>query len=493
MLFNSLQYLIFLPVTVILYWLLPFKLRTPLLIVASYIFYMSWKPIYGLLLLALTALNFGFGLAIHKVQSRKRLMLIMALVANLGVLAYFKYTHFLRDTTNGALAMLGNGAPQIPSITWEILLPLGISFFVFEFIHYVVDVYRGHEPVRKFLDFALFASFFPTQLAGPIKRYQDFVQQLLSPRKITSNDFDEAIDLIMVGLFKKVVLADNIALVAERCFANYQLLNGADMWLASWAFAFQVYYDFSGYTDIARGSALLFGFRVPINFNLPYMASSMSDFWRRWHISLSLWLRDYVFIPLGGTKRGPWRNCFNLLFTMSLCGLWHGAADHFVCFGTVMGIFLVVNRLWRSVVEKHDWLKSVVETKGFHIFAIFLTFNSYVFAVASFRAQTVPIGMEIWKKMLFMPDMASGTVPQLPNILRTQESVIFQLLPLLLLGCYLVHVGMYFVGRKGGKDESEQQAVPLPRLLKPAYLAALAILLMLFSPPVTPQFIYYQF
>jgi D-alanyl-lipoteichoic acid acyltransferase DltB (MBOAT superfamily) len=493
MLFNSLSYLIFLPVTVILYWLLPFKLRIPLLIIASYVFYMSWKPIYGLLLLALTVINFGFGLAIHKSESRKRMFLVLALVANLATLAYFKYTYFLRDTANSALSLFGAGAPQVPPIAWEILLPLGISFFVFEFIHYLVDVYGGHQPVRKFLDFALFASFFPTQLAGPIKRYQDFVQQLASPRKITADDFDEAIDLIMIGLFKKVVLADNIALVVNRTFGNYQLLNGADMWLAAWAFAFQAYYDFSGYTDIARGSALLFGYRVPINFNLPYMADSIADFWRRWHISLSLWLRDYVFIPLGGNKKGPWLNCLNLFITMTLAGLWHGAADHFVFFGVVIGVMLVIHRLWRTVVGKSAWLTKAVETRVFHAFAICLTFNSFIFALASFRCQTVPIGMEVWSKMLFLPEFFTCTLPHLPTILRTTESPLFQILPFLLVGCYIAHAGMYFIGRRDGRDESTQQAVPLPRFLKPAYLAALAILLILFSPQVTPQFIYYQF
>lgn len=493
MLFNSLSYLIFLPITVILYWLLPFKYRTPLLLVASYIFYMSWKPIFGLLLLAMTVVNYGFGLAIHKFESKKKAFLIGALIANLGLLAYFKYTYFLRDTANGALAMLGAGAPQLPSIGWEIFLPLGISFFVFEFIHYLVDVYRGHDPVRKFMDFALFASFFPTQLAGPIKRYQDFVHQLVSPRRITTGDFDEAIDLIMLGLFKKVVLADNIALVVNRCYGNWQLLNGADMWLAAWAFAFQVYYDFSGYTDIARGSALLFGFRVPINFNLPYMSTSISDFWRRWHISLSLWLKDYVFIPLGGNKQGALRNCINLFTTMALAGLWHGAADHFIAFGVVIGIMLMIHRVWRVIVSKSAALNAIVETKVFNVFAILLTFNSFMFCMATFRSPDVPVTLKIWAKMLFLPDLAHGTLNLQPTILRTAESPLFQFLPVFLIGCYLAHVGMHFLKQRETTEEGKQLALPIPRFLKPAYLAALAILLILFSPQITPQFIYYQF
>lgn len=493
MLFNSLDYLLFLPLTVILYWLIPHKFRTALLIVASYFFYMKWKPIYGLLLFALTLVNYGFGLAIHKSDTKKKQLLVLALVANLATLAYFKYTYFLRDAANGVVSWFSSGVHQVPSITWEILLPLGISFFVFEFIHYIVDVYKGHEPVKNFLNFALFASFFPTQLAGPIKRYQDFVQQLVAPRKITSADFDEAIELIMIGLFKKVVLADNIALVVNRGYANYQLLNGPDMWLCSWAFAFQVYYDFSGYTDIARGSALLFGYRVPVNFNLPYMASSIADFWRRWHISLSLWLRDYVFIPLGGNKQGTWKNCLNLFITMTLAGLWHGAADHFVAFGVNIGIMLVIHRAWRTLVGKYAALNKIVETQAFHIFAIFFTFNTFVLALASFRAPSVPAGLEIWSKMLFLPDLAKGAIDLSPTILRTAESPIFQIIPLLLLGCYIAHASMYVLGRAGGKDESKQQAVPMPRFLKPAYLAGLAILLILFSPQITPQFIYYQF
>ncbi len=339
--FTSIYYLYFLPVVVVLYWRVPRRLRYPLLLVASYLFYANWIPAYLPLILLLTAANYGWGLLLAR--RRHRLLLAMAVATNLGVLAYFKYANFLLDTVRPAGVDLS---------ALQILLPLGISFFTFEFIHYVVDVWRGSPPVRNVIYFALFAAFFPTQVSGPIKRYQDFVPQLLSFRRFNWLYVQAGVHLILRGLFKKVILADNLAPKVDLGFANLARLGTAESWLTIYAFAFQIFFDFSGYTDIARGSALLLGLRVPKNFMAPYLARSPADFWRRWHISLSSWLRDYIYIPLGGSRRGRLRTYFNLFVTMLLGGLWHGASWHFVVWGAYQGLGLAGTRLWS---ERHGW------------------------------------------------------------------------------------------------------------------------------------------
>jgi alginate O-acetyltransferase complex protein AlgI len=301
---------------------------------------MNWIPVYLGLILGLTVINYGFGLLLGR--DRRRGWLALAVVTNLGVLAYFKYANFFLDSGRS----LGLDWP-----TQNILLPLGISFFSFEFIHYTVDVWRGSPPVRNFVQFALFAAFFPTQIAGPIKRYQAFVHQLREYPAFNAALAGEGVYLILRGLFKKVVLADNLARIANLGFDHAPDLGSLDTWFAVYAFAFQIFFDFSGYTDIGRGSAQLFGFTVPENFEAPYLSRNLSDFWRRWHISLSSWLRDYLFIPLGGSRVSRARTYLNLFLTMTLGGLWHGAAWHFLLWGAFQGAGLAALR-WMGEVRK---------------------------------------------------------------------------------------------------------------------------------------------
>ncbi|HUS14589.1 MAG TPA: MBOAT family protein, partial [Chloroflexia bacterium] len=333
MLFNSIYYAFFLPIVLVLYWTVPRRLRYPLLLIASYLFYMNWIPAYLGLILGLTVVNYGFGIWLG--HHRHRGILGLAVATNLGVLVYFKYANFLLDSARSA----GLDYP-----TAQILLPLGISFFTFEFIHYVVDVWRGDPPVRDPVQFALFAAFFPTQIAGPIKRYQAFVHQLEAYPRFDAALAQEGVGLILRGLFKKVVLADALAQFANRGFDQPAALGSVDAWIAVYAFAFQIFFDFSGYTDIGRGSAQLFGFTVPENFAAPYLSPNLASFWRRWHMSLSSWLRDYLFIPLGGSRVSRLATYRNLWLTMTLGGLWHGAAWHFVAWGAYQGVGLVALR-----------------------------------------------------------------------------------------------------------------------------------------------------
>ena len=350
MLFNSLKYALFLPIVFALFWATPQKFRVWILLIASYVFYMSWRPGFILLIIGLTLANYYIGFAIDKATEikKKKSWLTLSVVLNLATLVFFKYAYFFNDVVTAATKPLGLPATHLP---FDIILPLGISFFVFEFIHYTTDVYRGSEPIKSLPAFALFASFFPTQIAGPIKRFQDFIPQFLAESKLTVDTFDTAISLILLGLFKKVLLADNLSFFVQGGFGNPGIFSGTDLWIFTYAFAFQIYFDFSGYTDIARGSAMLFGYKVPLNFNLPYLARNISEFWRRWHISLSTWLRDYLFIPLGGSRCGRFRVHFNLLATMTLGGLWHGAAAHFLVWGLYHGFALIVHREFGSTAK----------------------------------------------------------------------------------------------------------------------------------------------
>ena len=488
MLFNSFGYLIFLPVVVALFWACPLKFRPALLLVASYVFYMTWKPIYGLLILGLTVMNFAFGYFINKSTKRRKLLLTFGVAANLLVLAYYKYAYFAVEVANDVLKPFGK---SLPDLAVQILLPLGISFFVFEFIHYIADVYKGSQPVKSFVNFALFASFFPTQIAGPIKRYQDFIPQLSIAGRFNWANLDESINLIVFGLFKKVIFADNLSAVVQSAFQTPQLLSSIDMWMAVYAFAFQIYFDFSGYTDIARGSAQLFGYKVPLNFNLPYLAASIADFWHRWHISLSTWLRDYLFIPLGGSRCSKIFNYRNLFITMVLGGLWHGAAMHFVVWGAYQGIMLIAHKEIQVLMKNFAWWQQLVKTKAFHVFSIILTFHVVCIGWVFFRADNMNIATEVIRRLFFMSEYPAGVNAFSLSLPSVHDPVIFLLLPLVLA---MLIVGQLLAGKLASLGlASPYKAPTLPRGWQAVYLTAMICILLVFSPDASPKFIYFQF
>lgn len=483
MLFNSLQYLVFLPVVFLLYWVTPHKLRVPLLLVASYIFYMSWKPIYGILIFGLTLGNFLLVPFIEKSVNHKKLWLGIVVAANLICLGIFKYAYFTVGAIKSGLAMGG--------IDWRephlhILLPLGISFFVFEFIHYAVEVYRGKPLVKNFLNFSLFASFFPTQIAGPIKRYQDFIPQLDIKSKFKWEYVDEGMQLILVGLAKKVLIADNLALVAQAGFNHPEQFSACDLWLITYAFAFQIFFDFAGYTDVARGSALLFGYKVPINFNLPYIAANASDFWHRWHISLSTWLRDYLFIPLGGSRGSRWATHRNLFITMALGGLWHGAAFHYLIWGVYQGVILIGHREWQNLCKIVGVPKAVIESKLYHVASVILTFHFVCVGWVFFRADTEAIAWTMLSKMAHAPaELIHFSLSQL-EILKIRDPLIFPSLIFLLPTLMIAQVVVNYI-----KDKKFYQSPPWA--MQVGVMVALMCLLTIFSPDSSPRFIYFQF
>ena len=341
MLFNSFTFVGFFCLLYGPYRLLQSRLRVQnaLLLLASYIFYSVWDVRFSLLILASTLVDY---LVARKIPGRTdgetRRLLYLSLTANLGSLAFFKYYNFFSEN----LSQLLNLPPGSPFL--NVVLPVGISFYTFQSMSYTIDVFRGEqEPCESFLDFALYVSFFPRLVAGPIERAGRLLEQIQKPRIISTEDLTVGLYLIIYGYFKKVVIADNLGQMVNRIF-NDPNAQGADIWCALIAFCFQIYGDFSGYSSIARGLARLLGFKLVLNFNLPYFSLTPSEFWTRWHISLSQWLRDYLYVPLGGNRGGVSQTYRNLMLTMVLGGLWHGAAWNFVLWGLFHGFILCLYR-----------------------------------------------------------------------------------------------------------------------------------------------------
>jgi D-alanyl-lipoteichoic acid acyltransferase DltB (MBOAT superfamily) len=480
-----LQYLVFLPIVFLLYWVSPHKFRVPLLLVASYIFYMSWRPIYGVLILGLTVANFIIVPYIAKAteQKHKKLWLAATVAINLITLGIFKYAYFAMSCVKDSLNLFGVNFHE-PHL--HIILPLGISFFVFEFIHYAVEVYRGKPTVKSFIDFALFASFFPTQIAGPIKRYLDFIPQLSIVAKFKWEYVDEGMHLILLGLSKKVLIADNLALVVQAGFAHPESFSSLDLWMITYAFAFQIFFDFAGYTDIARGSAMLFGYKVPINFNLPYIAANVSDFWHRWHISLSTWLRDYLFIPLGGSKGTRLFTYRNLFITMALGGLWHGAAMHFLIWGVYQGVLLIAHKEYTRFLEKVGLADKLHASRIYHVISVVVTFHLVCIGWVFFRADTMNIANQIISKLLQAPMALMHFSASSLYILQMRDPIIFPALLIILPVLMISHVVVNWL-----KDKQFYQ--------RPAWavqvgiMVAMMCLLTIFSPDSSPRFIYFQF
>ncbi len=352
MLFNSFTFWIFFLVVIITYKSLPHKGQNRLLLVASYIFYGYWDYRFLTLIFASTVIDFFVAQKIQdstKNESKKRYLLI-SIFSNLGMLGFFKYYNFFSSEVLDGLTLLGLDV-SLPVL--NIVLPVGISFYTFQTMSYTIDVYRGHtKPTNRFFDFALYVSFFPQLVAGPIERSYRLLPQILEKRPRLKEDFAEGLYHVIIGLFKKVVIADNMAPIVNNVFSRpVSDLTGPEIIVGVYAFAFQIYGDFSGYTSIAQGIAKWMGFNLSWNFKMPYFAVNPSDFWQRWHISLSSWLRDYLYIPLGGSKGSHLFTLRNLMTTMLLGGLWHGAGWTFIAWGLYHGLLLVIYRLLEFAQE----------------------------------------------------------------------------------------------------------------------------------------------
>lgn len=348
MLFNSLDFALFFLVVFAAYAALPLRAQNRLLLVASYFFYGCWDWRFLSLIALSTAVDFTVARGLDRSEDprRRKALLFVSMAINLGVLGFFKYFDFFVGSAE-ALARTCGFDP--PNLRLGLVLPVGISFYTFQSMSYTIDVYRRQlKPARHFLDYALFVSLFTQLVAGPIERAAHLLGQVMQPRKITWNGLQTGAWLFFWGLFKKVVIGDNVAAWADQVFSGSVAWSTGSVVLGVYAFALQIYCDFSAYSDMARGLGSCLGFDIMINFRNPYFARDPSDFWRRWHISLSSWLRDYLYIPLGGNRRGPRRTYFNLMATMVLGGLWHGAAWTFVVWGLFHGLLLAVHHLVRG-------------------------------------------------------------------------------------------------------------------------------------------------
>ena len=342
MIFHSLVFLVFLAVVLAGYWALPRRGQNVLLVGASYVFYGWEHPWFLLPLWASTLVDYGCALGIERFPARRRAFLLASVGTSVGLLATFKYAGFAQENIGAVLARFG-AQPWRTAV--QVALPAGLSFYTFQSIGYIVDVYAGRvRAERRLADYALYVSFFPQLVAGPIERAGHMLPQYRATRRFDPDAWRGALLLMLWGFFKKLVIADNLAVVVGKVFA-LQAPSFPVVWAGTFAFAWQIYADFSGYTDIARGTARLLGIDLVRNFDHPYRASSPADFWRRWHLSLSRWLRDFIYIPLGGSRCGPARASFNLLATFTISGLWHGASWNYVLWGVYWGLLILAQRL----------------------------------------------------------------------------------------------------------------------------------------------------
>ncbi len=390
MLFCSPQFLIFFLAVFSIYWLLPWdRVRVGLLLAASFVFYASWNHWLALLLAGSCVLDYCLAIGIESTKSvrLRRGLLLVSLLANIGLLVTFKYTNFfLRSLETAA----GTFHLELALPVLRVMAPLGISFYTFEAINYIVDVYCGKIKAERSLDrFMLFILFFPHLVAGPIVRARDFLKQTHASKHWSWLRGYSGVMLILLGLVKKLAIADRMALYVDPVFHDPSHFGAAALWLAAVAYAFQVYCDFSGYTDMALGLARLLGYHLAPNFHMPFLAVNVSDFWRRWHISLSTWIRDYLYIPLGGSRGGRLITYRNLLITMALAGLWHGANWNYVLFGVIQGMMLAIHSAFRSWAMTRPRLQAALDSGPGTLLRISFTFFCFFTSLAVFRSEGV--------------------------------------------------------------------------------------------------------
>lgn len=369
MVFNSLEYIIFLPLVLILFFAIQHKFRVFILLIASYYFYMSWNPWYILLIIASTLTDFFAGLLVGRTEQKnaRRTLLFFSILVNLGLLFFFKYREFTFESINRILWKAQMPTVEFP--VWDLLLPVGISFYTFQTMSYTIDVfYRRVASERNLGYFALYVCFFPQLVAGPIERYSSLMPQLKSKKFLTRQQLSEGGRLILYGFFMKMVIADNIGTIVDNSFAYIDSTSGLNLLVAATLYSFQIYCDFHGYSIIAIGTARLFGINLTQNFNAPYLAHSLTDFWRRWHISLTTWFRDYLYYPLGGNRAGRTRWLMAIMIVFIVSGIWHGANWTFVIWGFFHGLITILEKiLGADIKSTKNWINHL---RSIFIFAI---------------------------------------------------------------------------------------------------------------------------
>ena len=407
MLFNSVEFVIFAGIVFSFYAILRGSPLRIFLVVASYIFYGWANPFYCILLFISTVMDFNIGRLLAKTEDvrTRRLILIVSLVGNLGMLGIFKYSGFFVQSLNDSASLFGL---NLGLVAPQIILPVGISFYTFQTLSYTIDVYkRKMEATDSFLSFALFVAFFPQLVAGPIERAHDLLPQLMKKQVTTLDDVLMGVSRILWGLMKKMVIADNIAIFVNQIYGP--LFNNAsniELVMATWLFAFQIYFDFSAYSDIAIGLSRIMGIHINENFLHPYISRNIGEFWRRWHVSLSTWLRDYLYFPLGGSRKGITRTVINVIIVFFLGGLWHGADVKFIVWGLWIGVGIgIYNVLANSFSIKHDWQRRFY----LHDFiGIFITFQIVSVSWIFFRADSMTQALQILERLVTQDSWAIG-------------------------------------------------------------------------------------
>ncbi len=477
MLFNSLDFAIFLPIVFILFWFVfnkNLKQQNLLVAVASYIFYGWWDWRFLSLILFSTIVDYSIGIALSKggKSVRRKALLWTSILINLGFLGFFKYYNFFLDNFANAFSFFGQ---EISLSSLSIVLPVGISFYTFQTLSYTIDVYRQKlEPTKDFISFAAFVSFFPQLVAGPIERATNLLPQFYALRKF---DYKKAVDgmrQIVWGLFKKVVIADSCAYYANEIFNNSDNYSGNTLLLGAVFFAFQIYGDFSGYSDIAIGTSRLFGFNLKKNFAFPYFSRDIAEFWRRWHISLSTWFRDYLYIPLGGSKGGTWMKVRNTFIIFIVSGFWHGANWTFIIWGALNALYFLPllllnkNRSNMEVVAKDKLFPNLKE-----VFSIGLTFFITIIAWVFFRAESVTHAVQ------YIKDIFNTSLLKMPSIF-----------PVTILVLILLFISIEWLGRDREHALEELQE-RWPRPLR--YISYLFFCIMALAFTSEQEFIYFQF
>lgn len=483
MLFNSLDFLIFFPIVVVVYFSLPHRFRWIFLLGASYYFYMCWKAEYVVLIVASTLIDYIAGIQMGKTpdKGRRKKYLILSIVANLGILFSFKYANFFNESLRVALQQF-NIFYDFPG--FNVLLPVGISFYTFQSLSYSIDVYRGEkEPEPHFGKFALYVAFFPQLVAGPIERSTRLLPQFEKRISFNRERFVSGLRLMLWGFFKKIVIADRLAIYVNEVYNSPAEFQGLTLLLATYFFAFQIYCDFSGYSDIAIGAARIMGYDLMTNFCQPYFSQSIAEFWKRWHISLSTWFKDYLYIPLGGNRVAKERWYFNLMAVFLISGLWHGANWTFVLWGFLHGFYLVSSIWTRNIRESISHALKVDRFPALQrFFKIIITFHLVLFAWIFFRANSIGDAFLIIRNM-FNFDFSVAGLQQINVALGWGELGIALLSILFLEIFHLFEAGTTL----------KKRFLASPQALRWAVYYSLALAIVFFGVFNHTQFIYFQF
>jgi alginate O-acetyltransferase complex protein AlgI len=474
MLFCTQEFLAFFFIVFTAYWIIPWRwARIVILVGASFFFYAYFSIWLALLVSGTASLDWLLARGIETAPDRRRARFYtgISITVNLAVLCVFKYSNFFLDSIFETLHSLNVPASK-PLL--KIIVPFGISFYTFEAISYTVDVYQGRvKAERNLLCFLLFILFFPHLVAGPIVRGRDFLPQVRRPKHWSWTRFAVGGRLILLGLFKKMVIADRMALYVDPIFANPGAYESSVVWMAAIAYSLQIYCDFSGYSDIALGTARLLGYRLTINFMMPFASANITDFWRRWHMSLSSWIRDYIYIPLGGNRGSTLRTSFNLMFAMTLCGFWHGANWTFMVWGALNGAYLIAHRFFKYLTRGMEPLHAAMSSVPGTMFRVALTFTAVTLAFVLFRSPTFELAAKVFQKM-FVPSGGAGSpMPTLP----------FWTLAGVVLIAHLIASG----------TNVRVWWERIPPAVRGMALASFLFVTMILPPETSAMFIYFQF